>query len=245
MINADIFKSDKINQLTEFRIRLIVRYVISCYLQMLSENKKYSYSERGKIPQEDFLSDKLVNDYLRKPKNTSHFKNNISDNQSVHIIFNNGENMIYSDITTNENRKDEIDIAVWESGLHSIWSDIVDNEVKFAIECKRIENLSDAKEYVGDINKFCDRPFYCYKNRLPFEGQIAFIENKDITHTTLYKKINDILETHKTISTIGFLNPIVLSDKFDGTYLSKHKRKNNRNFSIYHLLFNYSDVIVD
>jgi len=245
MINASPFKSN-INKLTEFRIEQIVKYVIYCYLKMLSDKKTYSYSERGKIPKEDYLSDKLVNDYLRNPKNKQYYKNHISDNPSVEIVFNPGENMIYFDKKNNERRKDEIDIAIWESNLNAIWSDIVENEIKFAIECKRIESISDTTNYVGDIGKFCDRPFYCYNNRLSFEGQIAFIENQNITHTLLQGEVNKRLQNHNSIITNSLLNPISLNDKFNGSYLSKHQRNTSKqNFSIYHLFFNYSNIVID
>ena len=243
MINADNFKTD-INKLTEFRIILIIKYVIYCYLNILKDRKTYNYSKKGKIPKEEFLRNGLVNDYLMKSHNKEYFKYNISDIPSVEITFHPEEIMTYTDKQTNQNSVDKIDISIWESNLQSIWSEKTDNEIKFAIECKRIEKLSDANNYISDIEKFSNRD-YLY-TRLPFEGQIAFIENKDINHTTLRKEINERLKNYKIIITNNLLNQIILSDKFDGTYLSKHQRNKGRQiFSIYHLFFDYSQIIID
>ena len=241
MINASLFKSN-INKLTEFRIRQIIQYVIYCYLQMLAEKKTYSYSERGKIPKEEFLRNGLVNDYLQKSYNKEFFKQHISDSPSVEISFHPEETMTYIDTETNKKSIDKIDIAIWENILQSIWSGKTDDEIKFAIECKRIEKLSDANNYIYDIEKFHKRK-YIY-TRLPFEGQIAFIENQNITHFILLKRVNDILQNHNSIITNSLLNSIVLNDKFNGAYLSKHQRKKSKqNFSIYHLFLNYSDIV--
>jgi len=243
MTNADNFKSD-INKLTEFRIILIIKYVIYCYLKILEDKKTYNYSKKGKIPKEEFLRNGLVNDYLMKSHNKEYFKYNISDIPSVEITFHPEEIMTYTDKQTNQNSVDKIDISIWESNLQSIWSEKTDNEIKFAIECKRIEELSDANNYIFDIEKFCNRN-YLY-TRLPFEGQIAFIENKNINHATLCKEINERLKNHKVIITNNILNRIILIDKFNGTYLSKHQRNTGRqNFSIYHLFFDYSQIIID
>ena len=238
MMNANNFKSN-INRLTELRIRQIVQYVIYCYLQVLSDKKKYNYSEKGKIPKEEFLRNGLVNDYLQKSYNKEYFKQHISDNPSVEITFHPEETVTYTNSETKEKCTDKIDIAVFENILQSIWSEKTDNEIRFAIECKRIEKLSDANNYCSDIENFTIRD-YIY-TRLPFEGQIAFIENQNISHTTLHNKINETLKNHNSI----ILNQIVLNDKYNGTYLSKHQRKTNKQkFSIYHLFLNYSNIVI-
>jgi len=241
MINADSFKPN-INGLTEFRIKQILRYVIYCYLQIRKDVKTYDYSKKGRVSKEDFLKNGLVNDYLQKNHNKEYFKQHISDNPSVEITFHPEETMAYIGASTNERSTDKIDIAIWENILQHIWSGETDNEIKFAIECKRIEKPSDSNKYVSDINNFCTRN-YIY-TRLPFEGQIAFIENSKINHINLSTKINEDLEGHQTIVTNSLLNQIMLSDTFKGTYLSKHQRITTDGFSIYHLLLDYSDIVV-
>ncbi|MDR0304877.1 MAG: hypothetical protein LBH98_08975 [Chitinispirillales bacterium] len=79
---------------------------------------------------------------------------------------------------------------------------------------------------------------------MPFEGQLAFIENRDIKYIILRNKINGILQTHDSIVTYSFLDQIDLNDEFDGAYLSEHQRKNSKqNFTIYHLFFDYSNIV--
>jgi hypothetical protein len=244
MINADNFKSN-INKLTEFRIQLILQYVIYCYLQILSDKKTYHYSERGKVPKEEFLRNGLLNDYLQKSYNKEYFKRNISDNLAVDITFHPEETMTYINQSTNQRSIDKIDIAVCENILQSIWSKKTDNEIRFTIECKRIEKLSDSAKYIEDIEKFTNRKYI--NIRLPFEGQIAFIENSSITHTQLYEEINRKLDEKKTIITSNPLGQVSIHAKFNGTYLSKHKRNTDKQeqFSIYHLLFDYSKIVID
>jgi hypothetical protein len=242
MINADNFKMDT-NKLTEFRIRLVVQYIVYCYLQILTDDKKYFYSERGKIPQEEYLRNGLVDDYLQKSKNKAYFKQNIAENPSVEITFHSEETMTYIDFE-NQKRMDKIDIAIWENELQSLWTSRTDNEIKFAVECKRIETLADTDKYISDIQNFCNRNYI--KTRLPFEGQLAFIEKATITHIQLKDNINKKLENKTSIITENPLNEIVVNNKYDGTYLSKHQRNtNNQSFSIYHLLFDYSSVIIN
>jgi len=244
-MSENVFVQNRKISATEKRIKIILWYVIECYLLVLKNQEKYSkIYVKNKTSYgykfENYLRTRLVDDYLNKNKDLLHKKtSNLNE-----INFTKESEEEYSQ--NNKTEIDKIDIYVSNLGLQKEWTAQNENPY-FAIECKRIKDLSESITgsygYISDIEKFCNRPYIL--TRLPFEGQIAFIENKKIGHTTLHKKINDILETHKTIKTNSFLNPIVLSDKFDGTYLSKHKRKNNQNFSIYHLLFNYSDIIVD
>ena len=242
MIDATNFKPN-INKLTECRIRQILHYVVYCYLQILADKKTYNYAVKGKIAKEEFLRNGLVNDYLQKSYNKNYFKQHISDNPSAEITFHPEETMTFINRETKKPSTDKIDIAVWENILQSIWSGKTDDEIRFAIECKRIERLSDASNYTSDMEKFCNRNHV--NARLPFEGQIAFIENRNISHSALCIKINNILNNYKSIITSSFLGPIAISDKFNGTYMSIHQRNTSKSdFSIYHLLFDYTKIIV-
>ena len=113
---------------------------------------------------------------------------------------------------------------------------------------ERIKNfdndITGKSGYISDIEKFCNRNHI--KTRLSIEGQIAFIENESITHNILYNVINENLQNRKSIITDGFLNKIVLNDKFEATYLSRHQRNTSiQIFSIYHLFFDYTNIVVD
>jgi hypothetical protein len=147
----------------------------------------------------------------------------------------------YTDLRDNKQKSDKIDIYINKLGLSNLWKE-PDENVYFAIECKRIETLYDSTKYIKDIEEFTNRK---YRNlRLPFDGQLAFIENQSITHTQLYEDINRKLNKKKTISP---LKPVFIHAEFDGAYLSKHKKNTTKQtpFSIYHLLLNYSNIVVE
>jgi hypothetical protein len=230
------------NNLTEYRIGLILKYVIYCYQQLLTDNKKYDYAERGKIPKEEYLRNGLVNDYLQKSYNKTYFKQNISDNPSAEITFHPEETMTYIDSEKNK-RTDKIDIAVWENNLQSIWSNKTDNEIRFAIECKRINKHTDYSEYKKDIDKFITRKHETF--RLPFEGQIAFLEKTEINHASVKDEINKLLnaDNHNLVAELAFKK---LEENIDYSYISKHTRNYQpvELFSIFHLFLDYSRIVI-
>ncbi|WP_431199912.1 hypothetical protein ACQ86K_04880 [Mucilaginibacter sp. P19] len=200
----------------------------------------YSKSKRfSKQKFEDYLKTKFVDDYLRKNKD---YFNSI--NSGIEDIFFGKEaTEIYTD-DTNIEQEDKIDICVKELGLQKAWSSDNKQEIYFAIECKRIEILSDSKNYVLDIQKFADREHTEF--RLPFEGMMAFIENANLSHITLSKRITELLKATTTISTSQHLSPIKLYATFDGSYMSSHNKNfDNSIFSIYHLLLDYSTLVSD
>jgi hypothetical protein len=83
--------------------------------------------------------------------------------------------------------------------------------------------------------------------RLPYEGQLAFIENKDIDHQLLSNKINKLLEINEEIITSKFLLFEKLNELIDSTYISEHHKSFDKKkiFSIYHLLLDYSRIVMD
>ncbi|WP_017256927.1 hypothetical protein [Pedobacter arcticus] len=245
MINAaDNFKKN-VNKLTEYRIRSVMKYIIYCYQKTLADNKKYDYSKRGKIAQEDYIRNGLINDYLSKSYNKKYFKENISDNPFVDITFHPEETKTYIDSVTKEERNDKIDISIYESGIQELWSKKTDDEITFAVECKRFISNDDCKEYIKDIKKFTER--YQTTFRLPIEGQMAFIENSLLTHSLVVEDINKKLESNPSISTLDYLKSHQISDLFDGSYKSKHRKNfNDREpFKIYHLFLDYSSIIMN
>lgn len=231
------------NKLTEFRIKLVMKYVTHCYLQMIADGRKYDLSKRGRLQKEDYLRNGLVDDYLSKKQYKDYYKDFISDNPNVEIYFQKEENQVYQ---IGESLSDDyIDISVKETKLSDILSGETGDEIKFAIECKRIKAPNDYNEYIKDIQKFVDRPFTSY--RLPFEGQIAFIENDKLPHNQVFIKLNERLKITSTINTIEYLNSLEFHSGYDGCYCSKHKRNytTNNNFSVFHLLLDYGNIVID
>jgi len=235
------FIQNRKNTITENRIEKIIWYIIECYLLTMKNKEKYSkiwVKKKTKLKFENYLRNRFVEDYLIKNKTILIQK--ISSLNEINFVYETEKE--YIDLQDNITKMDKIDIYINKLGLQNEWKN-KDENIYFALECKRITKLSDAARYVFDIQKFVNRKHI--NTRLPFEGQIAFIEDKSINYVMLRDKINEILKTHTTIITKSFLTEIVLNNKFNGVYLSIHKRNADIDFSIYHLFFDYSNIIND
>lgn len=234
--NANNFKKNK-NRVIESHVRKIMRYVIDCYNLILKDGKKYDYdyTKRGKIKQENFLRNGLVDDYMRK---NLHLINGINE----YTIINKEATEPYFNPNDITNHDDPIDIKIDFSPLKK---DLDDESVYFAIECKRITKNSDSKTYIGDIIKFSNRIYK--ERRLPYEGQIGFIENSNITHSSLYPIMNKKLKSLTDLTTIKDLQPESLTPGFEGFYRSLHQKSNltKDKFSVFHLFLNYSQIVIN
>lgn len=219
----------------------IMRYVIDCYLVMLEEKPKFSRSvvnETTTYKFEDYLSDRFVDEYLRKNKENYSNKTKLSQ-----IIFTKQSSERYKNHNTDKEQPDLIDIYVTKLNLDK---ELCSNpEPYFAIECKRFYKWDSIDEYIGDIKKFTEREYYLA--RLPFEAQIAFIESPKYAHNTTIENINQKLRIHPSIKTIQSLKPKQFHQKFDASYSSKHKRNfgEKKAFIIYHLMLNYIQLITN
>jgi hypothetical protein len=126
--------------------------------------------------------------------------------------------------------------------LQECWSG--EKNVYFAVECKRIEILSDTQKYIDEdtIGKFIERKHIGF--RLPFEGQLAFIHQKKNTPSIVKDEINRRLSNNS--NTKDLLHPIKIHEMQNHSFISKHTRAydKNKSFSIYHLLLDYSKIIM-
>lgn len=249
-LDASKFKSTSLEKETRFRVQNIMGYVITCYNQMVNKGIVYSKADslneaKTRNNLEEYLTEMFVNTYLTKWNNIQDYFN--SDISGV----NSGKTFIYFNYepkqTYNENgtRKDDyIDIKINDSVLSSIWGRVEQQQIHMAIECKVIDN--GYSQYVSDIEKMCNRNYNT--PRLPLEGQIGYIINPKYTHTSVSEGIKNVLKNQDgAIITISTLNPHTVHPDFEASYLSKHKRNYGKNdeFSIYHLLFDYSKIVVD
>lgn len=241
--NASEFISARKNPLalTERRIHAIMQYFIYCYQLQTADKVTHSKSRLNtKLKFEDVLKSKLVDDYLRK--NKEFFK---SINSTIEDIYFGKEEMeIYADNVDIE-QEDKIDISIRELGLQKIWSGDNKDEIYFAVECKRITKLGDASLYVSDIQKFVDRKYT--QKRIPFEGMLGFIEDDTIDHNAVAKAVNKKLAEATTIKTVANLIAVNMTPGFSGSYKSSHKKNYtpNQSFSVNHLLFDYSKIVVN
>jgi hypothetical protein len=236
-----IFIQNRKNTITENRIENIIWYIIECYLLIVKNKEKYSkiwVKKNTKIKFENYLRNRFVEDYLIKNKKI--LIQEISCLNDINFTYETEKE--YIDLQDNKIKSDKIDIYINKLGLQNEWKDN-DENIYFVLECKRITKLSDVAYYISDIQKFVNRKHI--NTRLPFEGQIAFIEDKNISYTMLSSKVNESLKKHETIITKSLLNEIVLNNNYNGLYLSIHKRNTDAYFSIYHLFFDYSNIISD
>jgi hypothetical protein len=216
--------------LTRQRIREVLVCVINSYEKIISDGVMFDYSKRGKIKQEDFLRNRLVDDYLETELmslelGTERFTVNKETSEE------------YSHLIDNVLHNDPIDIHIVDKAQQESWGK--NTKPYFAIECKRI--LSSVSDYIGDTKKFTERDYT--KLRLPFEGQLGFVENSSLNHISISKKINKNLFSNTEIVTTKQLEPHKLKDNFDASYLSSHKKKNNADFTVFHLFLNYSKIV--
>lgn len=219
--NASRFTQNRTDVLsiTNQRITKILGYVIECHQIFIADKKIYSLNvikSQSKIKPEEYFRTKFVDNYLRKNK---HY---LQIFQLEDIFFGKEESEIYKDKFEIE-QEDFIDIYVREPGLQNYWGN--NEEIYFAIECKRIKQLSDTKDYIIDIEKFCNRSHI--NTRLPIEGQIAFIENSKLTQTIIVDKINSYLRTETFIPSIvtdSYLTAITIHPKINCSFRSVHKK---------------------
>lgn len=233
----------RIFSVTDGRIKSILWYIVECYQIFKKDNITYSKSqikENSTIPFENYLKFELIDNYLVKNKHLLKEKLFPLEN----INFSAEIQKRYIDNKDGKEKPAKIDVFINKLGLNDEWQE-KDENVYFSIECKRIEILSDTSKYIEDIEKFTNRDFTTL--RLPFEGQIAFIENKSISHTEAVNSINSRLEKHATIKTDSPLTYSKIYNTFEGSYLSKHRKNSGGKepFSIYHLMFDYSDIVID
>lgn len=218
----------------------IMRYVIDCYLVMLNDKQilyKSEFEETTTYKFEDLLSDRFVDDYLKMNRD-GYF----SQTQLSQIIFTKQSSERYIDCNTHIHQPDLIDVYI--TGLNLDKELCSNPQPYFAIECKRIYKSGSVDLYIDDIRKFTERDYYLA--RLPIEGQLAFIEDSKFTYPIAVEKINQKLETHSSIVTTQLLQPKHFHNGFYASYSSRHKRNfGERNaFSIYHLFFDYTNIVI-
>jgi len=242
--NISAFVKSRKNSITEQRIKQILSYIMECHRIFLNDGVTYSEKEikaSTTVPFEDHLKFEFIDKYL--VKNKFLLRNKISELEEIN--FSPESQQRYLDVCDGKIKPDKIDIYINKLGLKKNFKNEEDENIYFALECKRIKILSDVKDYVLDMeNKFVNRNHI--NLRLPFEGQIAFIENKKLTHIDISNQANNILKT-KSFKTEKYLCAEKLHSIIDGTYLSIHKRNfnNQDSFAIYHLMLNYSNIVLN
>ncbi|WP_430409261.1 hypothetical protein [Kordia sp.] len=223
-------KNRKRLSLTQLRINIILICVINSYEKIISDGVVYDYSDKGRIKEEDYLRNRLVDDYLEYELSSIEIgTNNFTVNKEV--------SEEYRSFLDGQLHDDPIDIHIVDYALKNFWEQ--KPKPYFAIECKRL--IKSVSGYVNDTKKATERGYS--RLRLPLEGQLGFIENNSWKHNTVVGLINKNLKSNSSIETTRKLAAFVLKDNFNASYISEHKKKNKTLFSVYHLFFDYSKII--
>jgi hypothetical protein len=244
--NATSFiqKRKKIVAITYNRVSNIFEYIIECHNLLLRDKPSYSKSyvaAKTAFNFEDYLKIEFVERYLKI--NKAVLRKKVSELEEITFHYETVKPFI--DTTdNNKERSDKIDIYVNKLGLKNHWA-VEDEDLYLSIECKRINILSDCENYISDTKNFCTRQHKYL--RLPFEGQIGFIESNKLNHGSVSAEINRRLALSTTIVTKQFLKSHSIHPRFKGSYLSDHKRDYSPKdkFTIFHLLFDYSSLVVN
>lgn len=238
---AHKFTEKRAIKLSKKRFIRVIEYVVFCYNLLKKDNEEnhicYSKKKKPKkIAFEDWLKIRFVEDYLQQ------FKRHLQCSQIEKIRFNYETEKTYID-SIGEIRKDKIDVFISNLGLQKYWGTVAEEDIYFALECKRLKNTSHNADYVTDIQKFVERE---HKFRFPFEGMIGFVEESSISIDAIISDINERLRNHSTIITTQELIPFLIKN-FDSCRFSKHIKNHPGKILIelYHLFFDYSGLIVD
>jgi hypothetical protein len=246
--HAEAFVQKRATKHSKKLFLYVLEYVVFCYkcLRRNNAEKQVCYSKsycrnHTSFFFEDWLKVRLIEDYLQQLRSYFHYSG-IKD-----IRFESETEKIYKD-GTGKIKKDKIDIYITNLGLQRYWAnaDIVEEDLYFTIECKRLRDTSKNAEesgYLSDIRKFVERE---YKFRFPFTGMVGFVEKGSMPIEDIINDINKRLQKSSTIHTTQELTPFEVKD-FQYCRLSKHRNifLLNRSIEVYHLFLDYSRIIIE
>jgi len=232
-LNAANYLKNRANKLalTQKRIKQILTCTINSYERIVSDGVIFDYSKRGKVKHEDYLRNRLVDDYLENELSSVAIG-------TEYFTVNKEVSEEYTSLVDSELHNDPIDIHIVDKALKRSWGK--ETKPYFAIECKRIGSVS---AYINDTKKFTERSYTGL--RLPIEGQLGFIEKKGWDHKIVSDKINTNLSSNTFLKTTKNLTPFVLNPGFDGTYVSEHEKKDTSLFSVLHLFLDYTKILLN
>ncbi|MDR2544066.1 MAG: hypothetical protein LBD03_00705 [Methanobrevibacter sp.] len=138
-----------------------------------------------------------------------------------------------TEIDSNNYTEGFLDIKV--TNLTSSFDNKNNENIYFALECKRLDLSAKPKLYAEQgIKRFKTGK---YSKIVPFGGMIGYSELRQENILEIVEKINDFMGNEH----------LILSDfiEFDFCFESSHDRINLSNIHLYHLILDYSDIIMD
>jgi hypothetical protein len=238
--NVPRFFLKRKTQYSERVFGMVSDYLIFCYYKLLASKIVYSkknISEHTSISFENYLRDRFLYEYIQKFKNE--YKTFNPDYYKVIASF-----LYFPEVQTlfkkdSKLKASKIDIFVTNLNKNLLGKDVLE-QIYYDFECKRLNNKL-IKEYVTHgIKRHLERD---YENGFSFTGMIGFVEDGSIDQ--IVNDINKILKKQKksTFSNIEYLGYVKLNNNFKNSYKSKHLKCNSSEFCIYHLLFDYSNIL--
>lgn len=240
------------------RFRLVMKYVLFCYDNMLNENTLFNKKEWAKTAKdnkfEDYLRERLLEDFLETDKYKQPFLSKNKASQLNDIYFSKESEETYTDgvglkgknkndiyvLVTNLKRKGRNSMEQEEADIYGVVKSA--KKAWFQIECKILDgNSTQNNAYIQDIFKYIDRKYDI--EAMPFGGQIAFVEKGEMD--TIYTKINEKLTKKIDIKTSQTLTYFEINTTFPYSYQSIHTHRLGHKFDIYHLLLDYRNMIKD
>lgn len=205
----------------------ILELIDYSYNEMLNDNVEFHLNEFGRdsqnnMPLENSITNRLV-DYIRNNKKIYNLELLAFDVEPG------------TDFSEEYATEGYIDIKV--SNITTDLYNYTDETIYFAFECKRVnKNSQKTSKYVNEgINRF---KINKYSKNVSLSGMIGYSEERYTEIPTIVKKINDklVVETLNRIEEDIDIN-------YAYCYISNHSRENSDEITLYHLFYDFSDMI--
>lgn len=222
--SIDASKYMKARDIYQNKFCKVIQLLIYCYGQLIVKERPEKFPSRFKL--ENHFTNILVG-YLK-------------DNKSLFDLKNLGFEIEVGEINFDSKKVKFIDIKVTNASHYFLGK--YDEDIYYAIECKRLNKYSQKIKYYidGGILRFVETD---YAKNLPLAIMIGYAEKGDME--IIVDKINDRLDKKFAgIETLRNLTKYNVEPNFDFCYHSRHIKKDKiGKISLYHLIFDYSALI--
>ena len=217
-------KAKNLNSVTghyHFEFQILLSKIVECYKIMLIDNVKVPRNSENKI-RDSLLLDYLNNNKMREKVNLTKY--------------------LFNREVPEDNTKGRTDIKVQTQKSFN------DTSAYYIIECKRLDDdNTNGKtglngEYVKNgIMRFVDDYYSTYYG---LNGMIGFIVDKMDIHKNI-EDINNVNDKfYSESNTEQKLEQSNFIADFDFHYSSKHITNSDKNFTLYHLMLDFSDNLI-
>ncbi len=205
----------------------ILELIDYSYSEMLNDDIEFHLNENGRdsrnnMPLENSITNRLV-DYIRNNKKIYNLELLSFDVEPG------------SDFSEEYATEGYIDIKV--SNITTDLYKYTDETVYFAFECKRVNKSSrKTSKYVDEgVNRF---KINKYSKNVSLSGMIGYSEERYTEIPRIVKKINDKLGVERLNK-----NEENIDINYAYCYVSTHSRENSDEITLYHLFYDFSDMI--